>query len=440
MPLTCRQRTLALLSHPVNRQLSAAVLATFSDAERADHDRRLRRFSARQWRRNLHWLDASGLALYFLQRLNALDVADAVPDSILSQLRQRYRDNQLRTAVLFEEFAALNTAFCEAGLGYLNLKGFTLFPDYCPDLSLRCQMDNDFLLERRDATRCREVLTGRGYRMIAAKPHVMEFKTDIACTPRISDLYKPRPEKSVEVHLCDRARPDLDPSLLERRRLIKIRKKKYPSLCTEDMFLSQAFHLFRHLRSEWTRISWLLEFRHFVITRRGDGAFWNAARERASQTPGAALAVGVAVRMAETAYGEFAPFELTGWSCSQVPVQGGRWIEYYGNDVLLADFPGSKLYLILERAIGTELNSSAIRRALFPRRAPAPIVAAPARGLRHWLPATSSRCSYFLFRLRFHITAGVRYFLASRRWKHLSSHSIEKDPCPPAECAVNTTD
>ena len=423
----------------MNRQLSAAVLATFSDAERADHYRCLRRFSARQWQQSFHWLDASGLALYFLQRLNSLDATDAVPDSILSQLHERYRDNQRRTAALFEEFAALNIAFREAGLGYVNLKGFTLAPDYCPDLSLRCQMDNDFLMERRDAMRCREVLTGRGYRMIAANPQVMEFKTDVGCTPRIRDLYKPRPEKSVEVHLCDRARADRDPSLLRRMRLIEIRENKYPSLCAEDMFLSQAFHLFRHLRSEWTRISWLLEFRHFVMTRDGDTEFWKVARERATQTPGAALAVGIAVRMAEKAFGEFAPLELASWSCSRLPGQVDRWIACHGKEVLQSDFPGSKLYLILDGAIGGE-QTSAIRRRLFPRRTPAPIVAAPARGFGPQLLAARSRCYYFLFRLRFHMTAGSRYFLASWRWKRRTAHSVEKRPCPSTNSAVHTAD
>ena len=424
----------------MNRQLSASVIATFRDAACVDHYRRLQSFSARQWQRSLHWLDASGLALYFLQRLNALDIADAVPGTVRSQLHERHRNNQLRTAVLFEEFVAINSAFCDAGLRYVNLKGFTLVPDYCPDLSLRCQMDHDFLIERCDATRCREVLTERGYRMIAADPHVMEFKTDMACTPSIRDLYKPRPEKSVEVHLCDSERPEFALSRLDRACFVSVQSTLYPSLSEEDNFLAQACHLFRHLRSEWTRISWLLEFRRFVITRYAETAFWDTARERAAQTPGAAVAVGISIRMAEKAYGEFAPLELTSWSCSQIPAQVERWIECHGDDVLLADFPGSKLYLILERAIDSEQTSSTIRRRLFPRHAPAPIVAAPAPRLWHRLLAASSRCSYFLFRLQFHVAAGFCYFVASWRWKHLSPLSGEKGPRLSVGCAVKTAD
>jgi hypothetical protein len=44
------------------------------------------------------------------------------------------------------------------------------------------------------------------------------------------------------------------------------------------------------------------------------------------------------------------------------------------------------------------------------------------------LLSTSTRCRYFLFRLRFHITSGLRYLLASRRWKHLSDGSPGQSP------------
>lgn len=408
----------------MTRQLPAVVIAIFRDADRNQHYHELRRFSAGAWQRNFHWLDASGLALYFLHRLTSLDIADAVPASVLWQLQERQRNNRLRTNALFKEAAELNIAFRDAGLHYANLKGFTLAPEYCPDLSLRCQTDCDFLIDHRDPERCGDVLKTRGYSLIAANRHVMEFKTDAGCTPSIRDLYKPRKEKSVEVHLCS-GRPEFHLSVLERARLFIVQGVLCPALSDIDMFLAQAFHLFRHLRSEWTRVAWLLEFRHFAIARHADTAFWDAARERAAQVSGAALAIGVVVRMAEKAFGAFAPVELTSWSCPQVRTEVGLWIERYGDDVLLADFPGSKLYLILERAISGDQASPEIRRRLFPRHVPAAIVAAPSPALAKRLLAASARCGYFLFRLRFHITAGFHYFVASWRWRHLRPRAAE---------------
>src|ERR1700741_1777069 len=122
----------------MTRELPAAVIATFRDADRNQHYHELRRFSPGTWQRNFHWLDASGLALYLLHRLTSLNIADALPSSVLSRLQERYRNNQLRTKAIFKEVAELNTAFRDAALHYANLKGFTLAPEYCPDLSLRC--------------------------------------------------------------------------------------------------------------------------------------------------------------------------------------------------------------------------------------------------------------------------------------------------------------
>jgi len=424
----------------VNRQLSAAVLATFRDAHCSAHSRRLQQFSTRQWQHSLHWLDASGLALYFLHRLNLLDIVEALPTIIGCQLEQRQKDNQRRTAALLAECARLNAAFRNAALSYVNLKGFTLVPDYCPALSLRCQMDCDFLIDRRDAARCQEILRAHGYSRIAAKPHVMEFKTDAGRTPGIADLYKARPEKSVEVHLCNSERSEFEPGLLARAGRTPLDAEQWPSLLAGDQFLLQAFHLWRHLRSEWTRLSWLLELRQCIVVHSGDETFWERIRERATQTARGVLAVGIAVRMAEKAFGDFAPRALTSWSYCRLPAEVNLWVEHFGDDVLLADFPGSKLYLILESAIRGKENPSTIRQKLVPRHLPAAIVPNPRARFGRRLLVARTQCSYFWFRLRFHIAAGFRYLLATRRWKRAHQRPIEITAGAPAGCVVTRAD
>lgn len=142
----------------MDRELAAAVIATFRATDAPHHRQTLRAFAAHRWKHNFHWLDASGLALYFLQKLRTLEIKDAVPESVLSQLERRQADNEQRTASLFDEFVRLNTALTGGGLPYANLKGFTYIPDYCPNPSLRYQMDCDFLIEERDATRCCDIL------------------------------------------------------------------------------------------------------------------------------------------------------------------------------------------------------------------------------------------------------------------------------------------
>ena len=134
----------------MNPRFAEAVIATFREADRGSHVEQLARLSIRDWRRGLYWLDASGLALYFGQRVAASRLEERVPAEILNALDQRLEDNKQRTAQLFREFEAINNAFQNSGAHYVNLKGFTLIPDYCPDPSLRCQFDLDFMISHSE--------------------------------------------------------------------------------------------------------------------------------------------------------------------------------------------------------------------------------------------------------------------------------------------------
>lgn len=405
----------------MNRRLSAAVLATFCDADSTYLRQQLRRFTSKQWQENLPWLDASGLALYLLDRLRSLELDDAIPGPILSQLEQRQADNKQRTTFLFEEFVRINAAFRAAGLRYVNLKGFTLVPGYCPDLSLRCQMDFDFLISEPEAQECRNILRALGYSLMASNGHVMEFKSNAGSVPHIRALYQPRPQRVVEVHFCDDSRFEFQPTLLDRSVNLTLGRIDYPALAPEDMFLCQASHIFRHIRSEWTRVSWLLELRHFITAHFEDAGFWSNLRERAEQEPGAALAVAVALRLAETAFGNFAPHELRGWASGSLPATVALWIDHYGDDVLLARFPGGKLYLILERELdGSREMSRTIRRRLLPMRGPARVTTAD-MDLGTRFKVHRFQLWYFFFRLRFHLAQTPRYLLEAWRWKRLSS-------------------
>ncbi len=424
----------------MDRELAATVIATFRATDASHQGQSLRAFKPQRWQRNFHWLDASGLALYFLGKLRELQIEEAVPEFVLSQLKRRHADNERRTAWLFDEFVQLNAVLTNAGVRYVNLKGFTYVPDYCPDPSLRYQMDCDFLIEERDATRCCELLRPIGYSAVAANRHVIELKTVGAGTPTISNLYKATPQRVVELHLCDDSRPDRHSALLQHRRLLQVRGKGYPALSAEEIFLSQTSHLFRHLRSEWTRISWLLELRHFVIARRDDALFWQAVL-RTGNDEQSILGVGASLQMAQKAFGHFVCEELTSWSVERLPAPVALWVERFGDEVLLADFPGSKLYLILEQALCDRQRARfTIRQRLLPRRAPTRFFASPSGGRMQRLKAAWASCRYFFFRLRFHIVAGSQYLVESQRWNRLRRRRLRTEAYQPANCVTNSTD
>ena len=297
----------------MNRRLAEAVIAIFRDDDEAARRGQLAAFKVHGWRRSLHWLDASGLALYFLNRLKSLGVADAVPQEVITELGSRLADNQQRTADLFDEFLRVNQAFQNAGLRYVNLKGFTLVPDYCPDPSLRCQFDLDFLAPSTDASRCRDILETFGYVVAGCNENLLEFKAGSALVPSIHDLYKKKPQRSVEVHFVS---PGLTAAELEGGLLARSQSRvwsgaKFPALSDTDMFLAQAHHLFRHVKSEWTRLSWLFEFKTCVAARKDDTQFWSDVRTRATTVANGTLAVGLSVWLATEVFGEFAPCELT---------------------------------------------------------------------------------------------------------------------------------
>ena len=408
----------------MERTFAKAVIATFRNTDVAEHKLRLQQFSARQWSSNLRWLDASGLALYFLQRIKRLGIEDAIPETMLHNLNERCSQNARRTDDLFHQLLRVNSALQKAGIECANLKGFTLVPDYCPDASLRLQVDCDVLIDRGDEPGCREALSRLGYFVVAASDRVIEFKTDVGSTPNLRDLYKAKPQRGVEVHLCDNRGDGDKRSLLSGIRHLELRGHQLPALSREDMFVLQASHVLQHLRSEWTRVSWLLEFHHFLTEHRNDEPFWRAIRERVGSNDRAALAIGVAMHVAQRIFGCAGINHLASYFVHRVPSPASLWIDCYGERAVLTEFPGNKLYLLLEQALASQATETKLFRRLVPLRAPAPVVTAPPAGLSLRLRGLAFRCRYFLFRLRFHIIATTQYLAEARRWRRfLAQHS-----------------
>jgi hypothetical protein len=213
----------------------------------------------------------------------------------------------------------------------------------------------------------------------------------------------------------------------------------YPALSPDDIFLSQACHLYRHLRSEWTRVSWLLEFRYFILNQ-CNPAWWRSLQLKASGRLDLTIAIGVAIAFAEKAFGKFAPEELTSWTVKRLPPSVALWIEHFGSRILFTSFPGSKLYLILEQEVANcDETSNAIRRRLFPRRRPNPILI-PAEGTFARIFARWQQSRYLFFRLRFHATRTAQYFWENRRWRRVRRRALAGNFCGSTEFAASAAE
>jgi len=409
-------------------QLAEAVIATFREAEVDSHFNRLSGFRYRSWVGIYGWLDASGLALYFLARLKTLEIETAVPPPVLRRLEENAIDNREKTARMFDEFVTLNREFKDAEVSFANLKGFTLVPEACADIALRCQLDLDFLVDLKDIHRCESILTKRGYSLAGTGMNVKEFKAGSERLPSVRDLYKAKNQRSVEVHLVDHNEAD---GARQYDKLSRIRSTiwkglELPALSDLDKFIEHALHLFKHLKSEWTRASWILEYVNFVAFYQENKTFWIEVQKSLTSDPEAKVAVGVATLIAEQSFGmAFVP-EILRWSVIELPARVRLWVERYGNRALLAKFPGTKLYLLLLRAMSNDDAKPSGKKA-FPLHRPAKInIEHGNRSLMLQLRQVRSQVSYFLFRLRFHLQQSLLYKIEEIRWKRgtASLHSL----------------
>jgi hypothetical protein len=406
----------------MSRQLAEAVIATFHEASIETHCERLSHFSYGEWRKTYSWLDASGLALYFLDRLRKLQLETAIPQRVLRRLEGNSQDNQGKVTQVFEEFVRINLEFQAAGLSYVNLKGFTLVPDVCPDPVLRVQLDVDFLVACSDVSSCHKILEKLDYQLAGSSNTVREFKAGGARLPSVRDLYKAKPQRSVEIHIAD---PESDKVLLQNagsspQKIQGWDGFDFPTLPNCDKFLELALHLLKHLKSEWTRASWVLEYANFINFHSREKGLWLDVQKRARPNPEISLAVGVATLLADRTFDvPYIPDVLT-QIVRDLPPLVRLWVERYRDNVLFASFPGTKLYLLLEQVLFSDMNAKGYvkRQKLLPlHRPPRVVLRGEDEKLSLKMKQLRSEIGYFFFRLWFHTKQGFSYMVEAPRWK-----------------------
>jgi hypothetical protein len=406
------------------QRIREAVLLSFCDPLPSECSC-LQDLCPREWDRLLPWLDISGLALYFLDRMSEMHLRSALPATVDARLKQNLVDNTERTRGMIAESLAIQRAFQHANLCYATLKGFSFCPESVPKLELRHQFDLDFLVAERSAPLARQILEGRGYRLYAISGRSWEFKVNETPGVPLRDVYKDLPGRSVELHV-EPVVPG-DASALERVEHREFCGLSAPVLSPVDLFLGQALHVYKHVSSEFSRTAHLLEFRRHVLARRNDQTFWSDLRSAAEENSRTSLALGVVTLLITNVMGDFAPEALMNWTVYRLPRAAQLWVEMYGREVVLGDFPGSKLYLLLQR----ELEATGVpamrplREALLPSHLPPLLVRHSANEtLGNRARRYRFQLQFILSRLRFHIVEGLRYTRESHRWRQRMNHLV----------------
>lgn len=398
-------------------QLREAILMAFCNPVQAEFSRLLH-LPHSEWEDLLPWLDTSGLALYFFDRIEEAGFLNTLPPSVLMRLRQNLADNRQRIVEMAVESTSIQRRFQEAGLSYAVLKGFSLWPISVPKLELRSQLDLDFLVADECVDEARRILEDAGYRLHAHDAKNLDFKANEGRTTSLKDLYKAGRVRSAELHkehiVAGR------PSILARTQTVCFYGIRMPVLAPLDLILGQGLHLFKHICLPYLRAAHMIEFRRHVIARYHDLAFWNHLEEHVAGHAQTRIRLGVAILFITRVMGPFAPEALTRWTAYQVPPRARLWVDLYARQAALAAFPGSKLYLLLEK----ELEGSGVppkrppSRVLMPLRLP-PFIVHPVAN--ETLAARMNRyyrqLVFLAFRMRFHILEGIRYFCQSILWR-----------------------
>ena len=318
---------------------------------------RVAEFDERDWRRTLGWLDNSGLALYFLQRLRDLRAENRLPASIQRRLKGNLEQNRLRVAAMAEEFGALNRRFEDAGLRYAVLKGFSLIPEYCPDGALRLQTDYDYLVDLGSSESAQSVLRLAGYFRSgvtgpANQPWELRFRAEPLRWPGWhDDFYSFLDPRLIELHFAPwkLEQYDVDATTpegpLERTVERTWHGVRFNALNDDDTLVLEVLHAFEHMLGYWCRLSCFLEIARFLRDRSSDRSFWTGFRKHAHDHARLAEIITLVFSMAIRLFGGEIP--PGGWMGRPLPPTLSSWVERYGRAWALENWPGSKLTLFL---------------------------------------------------------------------------------------------
>jgi hypothetical protein len=417
---------------------SLAISALRSDPD-LSHLHILHSATDTQHRKLLRWLDQSGLALYFLDRLQQYNAVDQLPDSLRHALEMRLTANRHRTADMLDEFRRVTNSFTEFGVTFCALKGLSLVPEFCHTPHLRHQTDFDFLVGPEALPQATRALKSHGYVQQEVRPsgeitfstlqtHVPSAADDIYAAPRHREIDL-HTSLHLDFHSVFISTPMDQPP---RVRSKSFENLSFPALVADDMFTLQVLHAFSHFLGSWVRLSWLLEIAYYLDVHRQDDLLWHSivqGQQNAAPVTGIAFnrnAFGLILSLTQEIFPSSRPLPsaLNDWCIQSLPVPIQAWIRHFGRRFAQADLNGSKLSLFIHRefvALDTRAKRRAWRRyalrRIFPVGRHSSIGKVSVASLRAKIRANAYQRLHSMRRVLFHLRELVSFPVEVIRWK-----------------------
>jgi hypothetical protein len=230
-----------------------------------------------EWEAVFRLADQHGIASLLYQNLSRL--SDAVPESALSALRQRYEQNVHKSLFLARELIRILDCFGVLGIEVIPYKGIVLSEAYYGDMALRQSGDMDLFVRERDVKRVKNAVRELGYTLRVPIPENAEenyIASGYECT-----FDSPLGRNLLEVQWALQPRFyavdfDMD-ELFERAVNVTVAGRSVNTPSPEDLLLVLSLHAAKHV---WGRLIWLCDI---VQIAKRENVTWSLVRSRARE-------------------------------------------------------------------------------------------------------------------------------------------------------------
>jgi hypothetical protein len=194
---------------------------------------------------------------------------------------------------------------------------------------------------------------------------------------------------------------------------------KYLGLTLEDKFLLQVLHAFRHSFRSWVRLSWIREIAHCSEKHVENTALWNSVMERAGSARLTKSIFAFVLGLAERLFHSPIPAPLRSWTAEARTPSLRTWLDHFGVDWAISDWPGSlnNLFLTAEFIPDPNLRKQYWRSRLLPTKAQTSLGPVAATRPDKFLRLQAARMRYVAQRAAVHLKDIAALPRQQLRWR-----------------------